>query len=325
MRYFLISCLLLFATHLCAQSPVTRNRSFSQEKATAPMAPASKAIAWKMETRRAPYNENAWLEYYLWTARDKTIAEKKRKNNLEEIRKEAGQYISGRSSWHLMQYLSSARKDTAALWQAYTAGNKLMILPYLVQHSIRTGNAKALERHAVELSGIKPLRPWERGYHYNVLQSALPNSVVYAQGLNDLVPMAILQQVHGVRKDLLLKWYDGHAETGSYLCLSLGAEILRHYQEAVYTGLLVRNGAVTDPAELATNLLQKFNWAYLSQDVFPDDDAVRLQRNYLPALLSLYKSYDGDLAEEKAVVYKRIQLVAARTGDWEALQKQLQQ
>jgi hypothetical protein len=36
--------------------------------------------------------------------------------------------------------------------------------------------------------------------------SAAPNATIYAKGLQDLVPLAVLQQVFLVRKDIVLKY-----------------------------------------------------------------------------------------------------------------------
>ena len=282
---------------------------------------------WKLEKERDPGNANAWLNYYLWTDRNKELTGGQKKQELAQAVRDARTYIDGSVHYLLMLYLQSGKKDSASLYKAIKQkSNAYLIYPYLVQYAIITQNEKALRQYADELNGTDPLWPGLYEYHYNVLMSADSNATIYAQGLNDLVPMAIVQQVHQVRKDIRLRFYDGditEQKNPVYLCLSLGKDVLAKYQNSFCTGLLVKISAKQDPDELKKHV-ERFSMDFLKDDQSWANELALLYRNYLPGFLFLYKYYkavnNSKAGELKALIDK----IAARSGTTDEVNKLLE-
>jgi hypothetical protein len=146
--------------------------------------------------------------------------------------------------------------------------------------------------------------------------SADSNATIYGRGLNDIVPMAILQQVYNVRKDIHLRYYTGYTkETGhTYLCLSLGRESLSQYPQAAYTGLLVKLAGDPGIDELKKHTEYDFDLHELETEVHPATDIDQLYKNYLPGFILLYKNYrqSGNRRAEKIKEY--INKIAGNAG-----------
>jgi hypothetical protein len=149
--------------------------------------------------------------------------------------------------------------------------------------------------------------------------SADSNAIIYARGETDLVGLAIMQAVHGIRKDILLKYYETELFADKsrpvYLCLSLGKKVLEQYPGAIYTGLLVKLGADASGAvdELRGHFQHDMNLDYIQNKSFSKELA-QLHNNYLPALALLYKSYQQDHPEEARRWLKMMEKIAEEGG-----------
>lgn len=274
---------------------------------------AEQATNWEMELNEHPQNANAWLNHYIWTERNKLMAVEIKKTKLANTITEAKQYILNTSQYYLMLFLQSGKKDTASIIHALSlTQDKLWLYPYAIQSAIITKNTEVLLFYCKLLNDAKPLEKSLYEYHYNVLMSAVTNATVYAQGLNDLVPLAILQQVYSVRKDIALAYYDGKVKTDAYLCLSLGTEIISQYNNAAYTGLLIKtNNAGIE--ELKNNV-EKFDLMYLGETDFFVDEAIQLYKNYLPSFILLYKQYKATSNKKADEIRSLIEKIAAKTN-----------
>jgi hypothetical protein len=260
---------------------------------------------WKEKTQTNPSNAGAWLNYYIWTDRDNRFPATEKKQQLDQLAADARKQIRNTAEYQLILFLQSGKKDSAAIQKAVSlnidnADIYMYGIQFLVQQQA-TGN-KQLANWCRTLEAIKPLSSAYYEYHYNALMSADSNAVIYAKGLNDLVPMAVLQQVHGIRKDISLQYYTGNNITTSnaYLCLSAGSDAIAKYPEAVYTGLLIKIKG-NESGELQKNISNRFKLQYLDGQTYLSADIANLYKNYLPGFLLLYRNYktNGDARAEK--------------------------
>ena len=328
MKYCFILFLGFVPALLQAQAPAeprpARNAVSAKDITTAAGGPAAaqQVRTWQLQVSRQPADAGAWLNYYLWTSRDKQTGNDK-EQLLAGIITNAGQHIHGRPEYDLMLYLQSGKKDSASLYRVMHSGmDKSISYPYLVQFFADQGNDAAVNKYCHELEAVKPLPRDHYEYHYNVLMSAGPGATVYAKGIYDMVPLCILQKVYRVRPDIRLRTYAGPVtgDTLAYLCLSLGRDILAAYPDAVYTGLLIKLSG-TSPGELEQHIEQDFDLSQLDGPRTLSPDAVLLYRNYLPALMLLYEHYKKTGSDRLQAGRDRLIRVAQKTG----LQQQIDQ
>jgi hypothetical protein len=249
--------------------------------------------AWENEISETPSSANAWLNYYIWTERDKQLSTPEKKLKLSQAIEKARNNIGNSGEYQLMIFLHSGKKDNAALTKAIALlKDPAEAYSYAIQYAITEQQLSNLSSYCRELDSKRPMDAGLREYHYNVLMSADSNATIYARGLNDLVPLAVLQEVHNIRKDIKLRYYPGApaATENSYLCLSLGKDVLAQFPGAGYTGLLVKLDGSNAGDELIKNFETRFVVTQLSGKTTPfryND----LQKNYLPSLIFLYRYY----------------------------------
>lgn len=324
MKYCFILLLSVAFTGLMAQAPSSVSdqptrllRANEVIPAAAPAIPAQQAQSWKMQTDQYPANAGAWFNYYLWTSRDQQSGQQEKKEKLAAIITSAGEHIGSSPEYDLMVYLQSGKKDSTSLYRVMASGmDKAVTYPYIIQFFIEKNDAAALERYCRGSEVLTPLPRDLYQYHYNVLMSAGRNATVYAKGVNDLVPLAILQQVYGIRKDLRLATYRQSitSDTTAYLCLSLGKEVLSGYPQAYYTGLLVRLAGSGPVRELEQHIEKDFDLSYLVNRSPLSQDAALLYRNYLPSLILLYNDYTKTGNVKAQDIRAMIETIAGKTG-----------
>lgn len=269
---------------------------------------------WKLEVADNPSNAMAWLNYYIWTERAHPPGGTGRHKVLTKLVADARHVIPGTPEYALLRYFDSGKKDSAALFQALSLSeDQHWAYPYVIQFLIRTNN-KDIGPYCRAFAKLSPLSPNLYEYHYNALMSADSNATIYAQGLNDLVPMAVLQQVHGVRQDIRLQHYDRArpVSPGAYLCLSLGKEIISRYPQAAYTGLLVKTGGTPGIHELKSHV-ETFTWDFLKTGAITGEVAA-LYSNYLPSFILLYRHYKQEDQVKATEIKTIIERIANSTG-----------
>lgn len=272
---------------------------------------------WKQALERKRSNADAWLDYYVWTERDKKLARPQKTAALKNAFLASESYISGSWQFNLMQFLQSNKTDSIAIYSATElAENKAAVLPFLIQYNIITGNSDELNKSTFALNKLKPLSNELYEYHYNTLMSAGRNAVIYAKGLQDLVPLAIIQRQFHVRQDILLKYYNGRLPKteNSYLCLSIGKEIMELYPDAAYTGLLIKLDSTNAFKELESNYNFLFDLTILESELYTAEHTIQLYKNYLPGFILLYRFYRAN-NDKRAIQLKNIILkIALKAG-----------
>lgn len=328
MKHLLLLLFLIAASNLYAQNVP------STEKVVVPTVTNKTVLAKQQLTKLGfpasivnnPSDANLWLQYYKQTEHLPNNNTTNRKKIQSTILEQAPSFIS--SSWELplMQFLFSNKRDRASLETALNVStNKKEIYPYAIQHGIITGDENFISTYAYALNEVAPLSGLLYEYHYNTLMSAAPNSTVYAKGLQDLVPLAVLQQVFQVRTDIVLKYYENKLtpSPNTYICLSAGKDILLQYPNAGYTGLLIKIQADESIEELEQHLQQKFTLTGLEHATELNVAEKQIYRNYLPSFLLLYKRYQQTQDSRAAEWKKTIEKLATLTGDSQKVNQQL--
>lgn len=277
----------------------------------------AQANNWMNEVKEDPFNEKAWLNYYLWTRRQKNISDIEKDLLLSQIVEESADYVIEKPQYYLMLFLQSGNMDTMAMDKALLlAKNESWIVPFAIQYFIISGNETALSAYCKKLENENPMQEALYQYHYNVLMSADSNAVIYARGLNDLVPMAVLQQVYNTRKDIRLKYYNNKIENAAntYLCLSLGKEIIAQYAAASCTGLLVKISSGSTFSELREHVENDFDLSQLILAKNYGSDLAELYKNYLPSFIILHKYYSTTNTKKAQTIKNNILQIFAMTG-----------
>lgn len=272
-----------------------------------------------------PSDAGAWLNYYNWISHTKELTASEKQQQLSQAIQSSRQYIASSWQFSLMNFIQSRKRNKTYLDAAIShSDDKSAVYPYAIQFAIITQNQALLNEYARALNELAPLSPVLYEYHYNALMSASGNAVIYAKGLSDLAPMAVLQQVYGVRKDIRFRYYEQTITdtANAYICLSAGKEIIGAYPNAAYTGLLVRiagNGTPGEPESKAG----LFKLTQLKSVQSLSEDEKLILRNYLPSFVLLYKSYKTNhspVAEE----WKQLAQTTGRlTGNLENVHKMI--
>lgn len=250
---------------------------------------------WKSEIKLNPKNAEAWLQLYQWTERDKSLQLIQKQLLLEEIRVDAEKQISASWANYLINYLHTGMTDAVSLKKAIAiSDNDAIIMPYAIQYAIIQNDSVMQKLYGERLQKAAPLSNSLFQFHLNCLLSADSNATIYAKGLNDLVPLSMLQQVFEIRKDIKLRYYNHKIKPhkNTYLCLTLGQDIIKLYPNAMYTGLLIK--LLPDEntlVELEHNIDKQFGSTTLNMlsKLLPEEELI--YRNYLPGLITLYNKY----------------------------------
>lgn len=328
MKAILIIWLTAFSLLANAQSSnqnTQTSTAAAASKLNAPAVASSNNIAtqintWKAHVQANPKDANAWINYYNWTERSKDLTAAQRQFELRSIYNQSQESIAGTWQESLIGFLQSEKRDSTSLFAALRLSYSNPVLyPYAVQYAIIANDDDLTRLYSKAANDATPLSAGLYEYHYNTLMSAEQNGIIYAKGLNDLVPLAILQNVFNVRKDVELKYYEGKAaESNAYLCLSLGKDILQQYPQAAYTGLLVKVNAGAE-SENEDHLTKRFSLKTLKGVGSLTEEEKLIYRNYLPSFIILYKDYkaknDAHAQEWKEIIEK----LALLTGTSESV------
>jgi hypothetical protein len=315
---FLVLFMVAAAASLGQSIPHTNSSAVSADAAIT--ANAAKLSAELSNSREAlashVYSGQAWLNTYLWAARDKRLGQAGKISLLDSLATASRQFIAGKWQYHLLLFLQSGKKDSMALQDALLlSDNKAAVYPYLVQYAIIKNDAGQLEKYTAAFNALQPLTATLYQYHFNALMSVGKNGTVYARGLNDLVPMAVLQQQFNIRRDIQLRYYNDTLSVpeNSYLSLSLGKEVLDKYPLASYTGLMVKSGKEKTGADELFAHVNDFDLSALQNNGWSGEETA-LYKNYLPGFILLYNRYRMDKPQWSATMYQMILRIAGQAG-----------
>ena len=271
-----------------------------------------------------PKNANAWYDYYISVEQSKDLSLAERKLLQLDIFNSSSNFIKNSWQYSLFTFIESGKRDSSSLFSALNFTNdKTAIYPYVVQYAIIKNDKDLLNLYTAELNRSKPLSAALFEYHYNTLMSADKDAVIYAKGLNDIAPLAILQNVYNVRRDIKLKYFEGTIQdsVNAYLCLSLGKEIISDFPNGVYTGLLVKLNTPENSQEL--DIQRNFKFSILKDMGNLSGEEKQIYKNYLPSFILLYKKLskaNSKTAEEWKLMIEKLGLV---TGMKESVEKLL--
>lgn len=278
----------------------------------------------KSQVQINPKNADNWYNYFISVEQSKDLSLAERKLLQLDIFNSSSKFIKGSWQYSLFTFIESGKRDSSSLFNALNlTKDKTSLYPYVIQYSIIKNNKELLMEYAKELNKSKPLSSAIFEYHYNTLMSAGKDAVIYAKGLNDIAPLAILQVVYNIRDDIKLKYFEGDIpeSENAYLCLSLGKEIISSYSKGVYAGLLVKLNNLEPLNEL--DIQNSFKFSILKNLENLSDEEKQIYRNYLPSFIILYKKLSKEnsiKAHEWKVMLEKLALV---TGMKETVDKLL--
>ncbi len=293
--FIFISFLLPYTGHTQSTGkPVQEKQSAAEEK--------SVVIAKKQNAEQSELRAANLLNSYINTEQNKALSYPDRASALSRISDDALKMIAGTWQFHLIQFLQSNKRDRISIEMAMASGNKKIVLPYAVQFAIINNDRNDLLKYTAALDSLVPIERNAFVYHYNTLMSANTNATIYARGLLDLVPLAVLQQQHNIRKDVHLKYYEGEISENenAYLCLSIGKDILLKYPSASFTGLLIKIKGGNTINELEKHVFSDFDLTNFTNEYLGFSREVP-NTNYLPGFLLLYKYYQQQRKDTKAL------------------------
>lgn len=270
-----------------------------------------------------PGNANAWLDYYKWIGANKEFSTAEKQQFLSQTIASSKNFIVASWQFSLMNFIQSGKRNKVFLDAALQqSGDKTLIYPYAIQFAVITQDGKLLNEYARAFNDLSPLSPALYEYHYNVLMSADANAMIYAKGLTDIAPMAVLQQVYGIRKDIHFRYYEEKITDGNntYVCLSAGKDIIRQYPGAAYTGLLVKISGDQTPGVLK-KIAASFRLSELTNLQSLDENEKAIYHNYLPFFILQYRSCKA-INDPAAENWKQYALKTGRlTGSSETVNK----
>lgn len=305
MRWLLL-CISLLASLLGAAQANSEHRKVLRKAidVNVPTRPESYIADWQEETQINPQNAGAWLNYYIWSERSTSLPAAEKTRQLTRLVADARKHISSTAEYQLLVFFQSGKKDSTSIFKAVSLNRgNTEVFTYAIQYMFYAGKQKdsRLDNWCRQLENSKPLEQSFYEYHYNTLMSADSNAVLYAKGLGDLVPLAVLQNVYGIRKDISLRYFTGNttAAANNYLCLSTGAAAMTKYPESIYTGLLIKLSG-GESSELQENV-ERFKFTYLESVSYLPYDVAIMYKNYLPGFILLYRHYknNGDNKAER--------------------------
>jgi len=323
----IFSLLLLLICHWSVgQSTGGRPESTSTTIPSTIQKPSLVAGKQSQQVMANPANAAAWLDYYKWLTNTKELATTEKQQALLQTLQSSRQYISGSWQFSLMGFIQSGKRNKNLLDAAISqSDNKAMVYPYAIQFAIIAQNQALLNEYAKALNEVSPLSPALYEYHYNALMSAGNNGIIYAKGISDLAPMAVLQQVYGIRKDIRFRYYEQPITdtANAYICLSAGKDIIQHYPAAGYIGLLVKVSGNQTAVELQQTAAS-FKLVQLKAAQALEEDEKLIYKNYLPSFILLYRYYKANNDLTGAGEWKTLAQKTGRlTGSLDTVNKML--
>jgi hypothetical protein len=289
--------------------------------------PAIQANKFYRQIMNNPADADSWLHYYTWLKNSKEFTETEKKQPLSQTILSSQKHIAASWQYALMNFIQSGKRNKSYLDAALESStDKSIVYPYAIHYAIISKDETLLHEYARDMDKLRPLSPALYEYHFNCLQSAAPDAIIYAKGLGDLAPMAILQQVYGIRRDIRFAYYDEKISdtTNAYICLSAGKEIIRVYPDAGYTGLLIRISNNKTNEELIRHSAA-FSFSQLKSIRQLNGEEKIIYKNYLPAFILIYRFYknNNDVAADEWM--ELIQKTASLTGSINEVNKMLGQ
>jgi len=228
-------------------------------------------------------------------------------------------YINGKNNTGLLPYLVKASELNSSSLD--------VVEQYLAYYAI-TGNDSKLKEYVTKHRKVSKYEAFVDEYAYNLLQSVDVNSILFTHGVMDTYPVynqQLSQKVNtGVeiinidylnsdeyRKSISKKLgvtfsYNGNNYSAAFEIASKmkatksvyfsnafsKSELKKHEKELSLEGLALKYGDKTTDVPKAELLwANKFKKTQVEKTTMVDDYAKKMANNYLPILLTVYKSY----------------------------------
>lgn len=301
-----------------------------------------------------PADPASWKQFYLQKHKSKLVKTNKNfsegdQKELDEIVGEMGKFHQESFEFLLLKYINGRydRSNAKYLLRAHDAdpGNA-EAWPYLVAHYEMTGDATNRKKYAAMLTsgGLFGEVSWQ--WHKDLLNSLDANAVLVTNGYMDTYPAWALQAKNGLRTDVTIVFLDlihdkvYRTELGKTLGLQLTgsepdefvAEMIKLKTKTLYLssgldktilkqheGQLKMNGLAFRIRGDESTMLKQFWEKHVNQKALKTTwgtgDENQLKRNYLPALIKLYRIYKNAGNDKQAAEVKdAADTIAAKLG-----------
>lgn len=158
--------------------------------------------AWQLETNAHANNALAWLNYYAASVFAQEPTEK-----LARIAAQMEKAVPGTYELLVVRgWNSSAKKDAYTVLQKAFALNPERpeaygTLQLLSEYHLDQQNRKRFSENLFKFAQVSPSL---LNYSYNVLQSVEPSSILITEGESTTIPLFLLQDAFGIRKDVCI-------------------------------------------------------------------------------------------------------------------------
>lgn len=251
---------------------------------------------WHGEIIINPRDEGAWYNYFFaarygWARIEGMTTT--REELMDSIYTEMGKVIPDSWVYHYIHYYNYGT-DFSRLERAYSINPAASDLywEFIKEFTLRGQKEKSIE-FCNKLYSSKDISVGLYNINYNILNSTYPNSVLFTNGDNDTYPAWVLQNVKGIRQDVLVLTIHGTFANRDYLHsllsdrgVELDVESMSQTDVAAYVSELVESLARNYPE---VNI-------HMARTVYPPYYEKFKDKLYMTGLVLTYseKPFDND-------------------------------
>lgn len=158
---------------------------------------------WENEIEKNQMNEESWYNFY-FASRYASIGSKDRKQLLDSIIQKIQKHVPESYLIPYFKYYNGDHK-IEHLEKAFQLNPECSDLYWeFIQYYDTQGNYSKKKEFCDQLYHSKKIISSLYDYSYNILNSMEMNSIIFTNGDNDTYPLWILQEVKGIRKDVMV-------------------------------------------------------------------------------------------------------------------------